>query len=178
MQIFCNSRKTLQIKRNCKSFYNFVKISTTLLIHPSNHPSHFFPLVQFLISNNSYPKQYPKSSIPSFYRSYTTTTLFLHPYIYIHSIEQLISLKEIRKKWIPPPPSIPLDAFHVREIDLSPPSINQEQAQSRNLEWPALHPRKPPPVAVTLGQGKDARPSLMQLHHFMRARIGSRCTSR
>lgn len=82
------------------------------------------------------------------------------------------------KKWIPPPPSIPLDAFHVREIDLSPPSINQEQAQSRNLEWPALHPRKPPPVAVTLGQGKDARPSLMQLHHFMRARIGSRCTSR
>lgn len=80
----------------------------------------------------------------------------------------------------PFPPIIP--TIRVRERSyLSPPSANQEQPnrwQSRNLEWPASHPRKPPPVAVTLGRGKDARgPSLMQLHHFMRAPIGSRCTS-
>lgn len=165
-----------------KYFTEYHNYNSRKTYFPSTYPSiespfSFFFHIQFLNSNNSNPKQYPKHQtivLPIIY------TLFL-PYIYISiQLNNWFLWKFERNE--SPLPQHPHDSRSISKRSyLSRPSINQEQAnrwQSRNLEWPALHPRKPPPVAVTLGQGKDARPSLMQLHHFMRAPIGSRCTSR
>lgn len=99
-----------------KYFTEYHNYNSRKTYFPSTYPSiespfSFFFHIQFLNSNNSNPKQYPKHQtivLPIIY------TLFL-PYIYIHSIEQLISLK-IRKKGIPSPPTSPRFAFHIQEI--------------------------------------------------------------
>lgn len=90
-----------------KYFTEYHNYNSRKTYFPSTYPSiespfSFFFHIQFLNSNNSNPKQHPKHQtivLPIIY------TLFL-PYIYIHSIEQLISF-ENSKEMNPLSPNIP-----------------------------------------------------------------------